>query len=192
MHSVHVCGPPAALGSSVCNACADKPLPALGCLLRLCLCRVAAAIEQGGGRLAAGGGALCRDATHVVAPPEAALLWLSMGARLRLVCHANTLHCAAHHHCCYCVLLLPLQVSASFRLHGCTSRFGPGGSSAACPSPPMPRGTCHPPRSPWRLQRPATGARTAGLSKRDSHHRRSTPAAPRSSSSSSSSRSCRP
>ena len=40
---------------------------------------VRAALEEGGGRVVAGGSGLSRGVTHVVCQPEAALTWLSMG-----------------------------------------------------------------------------------------------------------------
>lgn len=60
-------------------------LPALCYLaavsLLLCwpaVCRACAALQQGGGQLASGGG-LGRGVTHVVCAPDVALRWLSMG-----------------------------------------------------------------------------------------------------------------
>ena len=41
-------------------------------------CRVAAALEQGGGQVASGG-SLARGMTHVVCQPDQALKWLSLG-----------------------------------------------------------------------------------------------------------------
>lgn len=48
------------------------------CLPALCSCRVAQALQQGGGRVASGT-RLGQGATHVVCEPVAALRWLSMG-----------------------------------------------------------------------------------------------------------------